>query len=419
MDELQLIRSFRRDTAAPDRARRDARNELLALVAAAPRSRRWRRLAVVAASLTVAAVLAASALALYDFVVGDPAPEDVTRLIVAEGTAERIGPVFAGNPDVLRQGAHGVAVLQSTKGRVLLWAAPTAGKAICYFVEFEELSKLRGSPQGDANCSYRPPPTQPAQTMPLFFVLHRATIDDTELAVIVGWTGDGVESVSLRSPEGHEQELSLFENFFVAEIPADRIPEDSQGVKAFELVGTDRAGRELRPAQVTEFIGSIWRSRGKVTGPKRTLIESKDSYGRPMKLSLIPVEDGEICIEHKTHNGTSTACGPGLRRVEKGVRVDAGLIEVHPNLVGSIVSLQGSVGPEVAALELHHQDGHVQQLPIVEGFVLHGIPRARFEDGKRPNMLLARDVTGAEIGREKVSQRLFDGAIRSGRDVAP
>jgi hypothetical protein len=46
-----------------------------------------------------------------------------------------------------------------------------------------------------------------------------------------------------------------------------------------------------------------------------------------------------------------------------------------------MVYVSGSVGPEVATLELHHQDGYVMELPLVERFVLHDIPRARFEDG--------------------------------------
>lgn len=84
-----------------------------------------------------------------DFIAGDPAPPSVTRLIVEEGTAERIGPLFFGKRNVIAEEAHGVAALETSKGRVLLWAAPSAGNAICYFVEFERLSKQSGSPQGE------------------------------------------------------------------------------------------------------------------------------------------------------------------------------------------------------------------------------------------------------------------------------
>jgi hypothetical protein len=87
--------------------------------------------------------------------------------------------------------------------------------------------------------------------------------------------------------------------------------------------------------------------------------------------------------------------------------------------MGSMVVVSGSVGPEVATLELHHHDGFVVDLPITERFVLHDVPRERFEDGKRPSLLVAKNRAGAEVGREKVSQRPFDGALRLGRDASP
>jgi hypothetical protein len=211
-----------------------------------------------------------------DFDVGEPAPPSVTRLIVEEGTAERLGPLLFGKPDAIEQAAHGVAALETSKGRVLLWTAPGAGNAICYFVEFERLSERSGSPQGEANCGHRPIPTTPVRTVPILLVLHRATIDRSDLAILVGLTHESVKSVALRSPEGDEHELALFENLFIAEIPADRVPKDLREGKAYEVVAKDRAGTELPPLAVTEF--ASWREKfPKVTGPKRTVIDTTDS----------------------------------------------------------------------------------------------------------------------------------------------
>ena len=347
-----------------------------------------------------------------DFVAGEPAPPDVTRLLVEEGTAERIGPLFFGKPDVIAQAAHGVAALEGSKGRVLLWAAPTGGNSICYFLEFEGLSERSEPPQGEAHCGNRPIPTAPARTVPILLVLHRATIDRSDLAILVGLTHESVKSVSLRSPEGDEQELALVENFFIAEIPADRVPKDLREGNAYQVVAKDRAGTELAPLPVTQF--ASWREKfPKVTGPKRRVSETTDSRGRPIRLSLIPIEGGKTCVEWMTRTGTSTSCAAQLR-VERG-------IQVHPALVGSTVFVHGSVGPEVAKLELHHQDGYVLDLPLVERFVFHGIPRARFEDGRRPNLLVARNRNGEEVAREKLGQTVFGpkSAVWSGEDVSP
>jgi hypothetical protein len=406
MDELLVIRNFRGDVPTSDpEVRRAARDELIARIVSAPRARRWRRLAVVAAALALAAVTAASALALYDFVAGEPAPLDVTELLVREGVAERLEHTFAGKPHVIADKAHGVAALQTSAGPVLLWAAPTLDGPVCYFVEFARLSENRGTPQGDANCG--------PHLGPVIFFLHRATVDDRQVAVVVGWVQADVGSVTLRSPEGDERELELSERFFIAEIPAHRIPNQLGGGVPFAIVARDAGGAELQTWSITEsFAGPLLHGSPKVTGPRRTIIETPDSWGRPMRLVLVPVEGGMTCVVRKTAVGTGTGCGP-QPRVEEG-------IQVHPGLMGSNVSVSGSVGPEVAKLELHHQDGYVVELPIVERYVLHGVPRARFEEGKRPNMLVARNRDGVEVAREKIGQRAFwPDPTRSGPDVSP
>jgi hypothetical protein len=403
MDELQLIRSFRADVPASDpEARRAARDELLARVEGAPR--RWPRLAVVLAAFVLAAVTAASAFALYDFVAGEPAPPDVTDLLVEEGTAERLDLLFVGRANVVADKAHGVAALDTFAGPVLLWTVPTVDGPVCYFVEVRRLSERAGAPKGDANCG--------PHLGPLVFFLHRATVDDRQLAVVVGWAQEEVASVWLQAPDGEESELELTERFFLAEVPADRIPARPGDGKPFGIVAKDGAGAEVAWFPVTEsFAGPLLHGSPKVTGPKRTLFETQDSWGRTMRLILVPIEGGMTCLRHKTAVGTGTSCGDELR-VEEG-------IQVHPGLMGSNVSVSGSVGPEVAKLELHHQDGYFVELPIVERFVLHGVPRARFEDGKRPNLLVARDRNGVEIAREKIGQRAFWPDTRSGPDVSP
>jgi hypothetical protein len=411
MDELQIIRGFRANVPESDSdARLVARRVLLSRIDAAPRPRRWSRLAVVVVALALAAVMAASALALYDFIAGEPAPPDVTELLVEEGTAERIVPLFAGKPNVIAEEAHGVAAVETSAGRVLLWTAPTVDGPICYFVEFARLSERKGTPQGKANCGAHLSPTAP-----IIFFLHLATVGERELAVVVGWTHESVGTVVLRSPEGDEQELPLSERFFVGEVPAERVPKDPRDGKPYVLIARNADGSELNRLGITEYglAGHVDVFAPKLAGPKRTVIDTNDSRGRPLRLSFFPIEGGKTCFELKTALGTSIGCG-------REPRVDEG-IQVHPGLRGSMVHISGSVGPEVAKLELHHQDGYVVELPLVERFVLHDVPRARFEDGKRPILLVARNRNGEEVAREKVGQAVFgpNSAIWSGRDVSP
>ena len=343
-----------------------------------------------------------------DFIAGERAPLPVAERLVEEATAERITPFFTGKPNVIAESAHGVAAIETSSGRAVLWAATPETGPICYLVEFEALTTATGKPQGDAKCG-----TRLSEGVPIVFNLSRPVVHGSELAIVVGWAHESVASVVLRSPEGDESELPLSERFFMAEVPADRVPKDFREGKTYIVIARDRAGSESQRWPVAGVPRPLFFN-PRVAGPKRTVIETTDSRGRPLRLSFIPIEGGERCVERETRNGT-TGMGCGRK-----LWVDEG-IQVHPTLMGSMVFVSGSVGPEVVKLELHHQDGYVIELPIVERFVLHDIPRARFEDGKRPILLVARNRGGEEVAREKVGQRAFapNSAIWSGRDVGP
>jgi hypothetical protein len=342
-----------------------------------------------------------------NFIAGERAPPPVAERLVEEATAERITPFFTGKPNVIAESAHGVAAIETSAGRAVLWAATPETGPICYFVEFEALTKATEKPQEDAKCG-----TRLSEGAPIVFNLSRPVVDSSELAIVVGWAHASVASVVLRSPEGDESELPLSERFFMTEVPADRVPKDFREGKTYVVVARDRAGAELQRWPVAGVPRPLFFN-PRVTGPKRTVIETTDSRGRPLRLSVIPIEGGERCVERQTRNGTSTGCGSALW-------TDEG-IQVHPTLMGSMVFVSGSVGPEVVNLELHHQDGYVLELPIVERFVLHDVPRARFEDGRRPILLVARNGGGEEVAREKVGQRPFapNSAVWSGGDVGP
>lgn len=331
-----------------------------------------------------------------DVTAGERAPVPVAERLVAEGTAERLTPFFTGKPNVIAESAHGVAAIETSAGPAVLWAATPESGPICYFVEFEALTTESGEPRGDAKCG-----TRLSAGVPIVFNLSRPVVDGTELAIVVGWTHESVKSVVLRSPEGDESELPLSERFFMAEVPADRVPKDFREGKTYVVIARDRRGAELERWPVAGVPRPLFFN-PKLAGPERTVIDTTDSRGRPMRLSLIPIEGNEKCVERKTALGTGTSCGPEPR-------VDEG-IQVHPTLMESMVFLNGSVGPEVTKLELHHQDGYVLELPIVDRFVLHDIPRSRFVEGKRPVLLVARGQDGVEVDRRKVNQKRYFGS---------
>jgi hypothetical protein len=337
-----------------------------------------------------------------DSIGSEAAPAHVADRLVEEATAERLTPFFTGKPNAIADSVHAVAVIETSAGRATLWAATPQSGPICYLVEFE----ADGATQTKPRCG-----TRLSTGVPMVTNLSRPIVAGRELVIVVGWTHESVKSVVLRTPEGEESKLALSERFFIAEVPAERVPrEDFRKIQIYDVIARDGAGADLERWPVAGVPRPLFFN-PRVTGPKRTVIDTTDSRGRELRLSIIPIEGNETCVERKTANGTSGGCGRKLW-------VDQG-IQVHPTLMGSMVLVSGSVGPEVATLELHHQDGFAVELPITERFVLHDIPRERFEDGKRPSVLVARNRAGAEVGREKVSQRMFDGALRLGRDTSP
>lgn len=336
-----------------------------------------------------------------DFVAGEPPPVPVAERLVEEGTAERLTPFFTGKPNVIAESAHGVAAIETSAERAILWAATPEPGPICYFVEFEALTTAHGKPQGEAKCG-----TRLSTGVPMWVDLKRPVVSGEELVIVVGWVHESVGSVVLRSPEGDESELPLSERFFMADLRADRVPKDFREGETYLVIARDRGGAELQRWPVAGVPRPHFFN-PKVTGAKRTVIETTDSRGRPMRLSLIPIENNETCVERETALGTSMSCGP-QPVVNEG-------IQVHPTLMGSMVFVSGSVGPEVAKLELHHQDGYVLGLPLAERFVLYDIPSARFEEGKRPIMLVARNRDGVEVAREEIGQRVFVMQTAAGR----
>src|SRR6266511_2215367 len=218
-------------------------------------------------------------------------------------------------------------------------------------------------------------------------------VDGQELDILAGPIDAVVASVWLRSPDGDERRAAQAEGLYLVALPDER--------QGYELIARDAAGRDLRTVALKPFTLDLFDSyRPKVTGPPRTVIETTDSRGRPLRLLLQPAERGQTCLIIETV-GRGTGCLPADK-----LRTPSG-IAVYPTLEGSIVYLSGSVGPEVSQLTLHYEDGQEVEVPIVERFVLYDIPRAHFNDGARPTLLIGRNSEGVEVARQKVDQDVF------------
>jgi hypothetical protein len=392
MDELDYVRTFR--TAVPAGERDRARTALLdAIAAEAPGLRQRRlRLGLLLAVVAITGVAVGSALGvgdrLVELIAGKPAPPPIAARLRDEVLAKRIMPLFADVPNVSTKGAHGVVAIETRGGPVALWTVPTRDGPICYLVEFVRLSEREGSPHGDSRCMPHPSPDAP-----IVWTSTNEQVDGQELHVLAGPVDPVVASVWLRSPDGGLRRVAQAEDFFLL-----ALPDLDEGDR---LIVRDAAGRDLRAFEITPFMAGMFDGYDrKVTGPPRTVIDTTDSRGRPLRLLLQPGQDGKTCVIIQAV-GRGSTCPPADK-----LRASSG-IAVYPTLEGSIIYLSGTVGPEVSQLTLRYENGEQVEVPIVERFVLYDIARAYFNDGARPIELIGRNSEGVEVARQKVDQGVF------------
>jgi hypothetical protein len=372
------------------------RDHLVREIAASARprhSRRWRvaiafGLVVLAGTVVNVAFGLDLGGRLTDLVAGKDAPDPIEQRLVDEATAKRIIPLFADEPSVDAEAAHGVMAIDTAIGPAALWTVPTQDGPICSFVEFVSRSEAEGQPVGKSRCG-----PQPSPTLAVDWWRVRGTAGGRTVTLVAGFVDAQVSSISIEAP-GVQRSADVAERFFLADVS------DLRG--EFDVVGRDVSGGELGRRTVNDFTAGFQDAFSlKQTGPARTVISTRDHKGRPLKLTLRPAEGGLVCHSIGSGAGRSGSCvAPEKLRVEEG-------ISVHPTLAGSIVYLQGSVGPEVKTLTLEYEDASVVELPIVERFVLFSIARGNFFEGAQPRLLVARDAEGREVVRSPVNQRVF------------
>jgi hypothetical protein len=326
---------------------------------------------------------------LTDLVAGKDAPDPIEQRLVDEATAKRIIPLFAGDAKVDAEGAHGVIGTATAAGPVALWTVPIHDGRTCSFVEFISRSEAEGRPIGKSRCG-----PAPSATSPIDWWRVRDSAEDHTVTLVAGFVHESVLAISLETPGGARRPAELAEGFFLADV--------SDLGEEFDLVGRNAAGKEIGRRPVNDFFAGFQDALTlKETGPPRVVISTRDHKGRPLKLTLRPAEGGLVCESIGSGAGHSGSCmSPDKLRVEEGIRV-------HPTLAGSIVYLQGSVGPEVKALTLEYEDGTVAEVPVVERFVLFSIARENFFEGAHPRLLVAKDAEGREVARSTVEQFVF------------
>jgi hypothetical protein len=121
----------------------------------------------------------------------------------------------------------------------------------------------------------------------------------------------------------------------------------------------------------------------------RKLIDFQSEGGTRVTLWVMPSTDGGRCYVFDR--------GSGCPSQADADPLGAGLLGGgRPLLIG------GEVRSDVATYELRYQDGVVERLRPVQGFILHEISGRHYQRGHRLNLVRALDREGRELARLRV-----------------
>jgi len=365
------------------------------------RSRRMqlRRTALLLAVTVAAVVLAAPALGLHrviiDWVKAEPAPERTQLEFLQLGV---IAPKDM-DPGVIPNSARKAMTATTSQGTFTLSVAPTNAGGLCW-----QWSDYLGG------CSRDRSGTDSGEAGDLNPFALDATMDTDEqgtVSVVTGrLLGDDIERLVLKYEDGETAEIPFVwvsppidAGFYLFEVPAGH---RVRGQRATALVATDSDGTEVarqtfpvpRPEDV---LRTMRLPDGTTTSlPARALvkrarkvIEIRMENGTRRAAWVMPASDGEQCY---VFGGGSGCTIRGVKPHPLGAGLQG----------GPTVLLAGLVRPDVAVYELRYQDGTVERLEPVEGFILHEITSDHYPRGHRLEHIRALDGDGDVLAQQNI-----------------
>ena len=378
MDELALLKDFRLEDAAPNGAREHAR---AAFRAVGTKQRRRRRRRFVALAFVGAAILAGTAYGVvHELIVGDPAPEEVREQPARFGHSAELIPVP--HPDDPRlEEARVAAVLDSSVGTVYLFSSPNA-RGLCASTWIEGDRGYQGRLNMSGVCGAS------AQS---FYAFGEQPYGGKAVRLFFGRAGDGVERIALRF--GSDTiEVPLTGRWFLAEF--------AERPDAF--LSSDAEGRVLEQRTFA------WPA-----GPSGPVVEPPKPVTQPRELARISSQVGSeeisLLVARASEGGYCQIVESDRRPSNRGCSIPApkpheiGVSAINfGGAPGGILLLVGPVGADIATLDLRYQNGRIATVPLSDGWALYEVEHSNYVEGRRPEVLVARDESGREIASKRL-----------------
>jgi hypothetical protein len=379
--------------------REAARERLLRAIESEERPvlRRHARWLAPVAAVVAGAAIATPALGLHrelvDFLRSDRAPEPV-RLQFA---SLDVGAPPGMESEVIPGETRKVMTVRADGKTRVLWVAPTRKGGFCYLWT-----------EDSGGCA-----------------ADRAEYERKRVVVGATWAVDGndgpeavtrvggwvlapsAERLEVEYEDGGRDEVRLIwvsepidAGFFYHAVPAEH---RRLGRRVVAVLALDADGGVLDRER---YVYSRWRweTDAETGAPdvallaqKRALIRIVTERGVEIILWIAPSKWGSTCywLTNDGRPGQAAGCPP------RDIPLPPKTIGPGTLSGGPGVLLFGPVSPDIASLELRYDDGEVERVDAVEGFVLHEIPSKHYERGHRLRVLVGLDAHGDEVARRR------------------
>jgi hypothetical protein len=262
--------------------------------------------------------------------------------------------------DVIAAKTRRVLAVETSVGRVALWAAPTREGGECWAIDVD--SGAACSPRARSDYVIRPWQSE-------------TTVGDATLRLLSARVTRDVASVEIRFADDDTDEVTPTGGFFVRELRSDEEPE--------LVIARDEQGRELRRRSMPGP-RSFRRELPFPTGRYRTVIELKSGA-----LAVSPGTNGTVCRRTSYRGNRSWGCGPDPSRMAPD-EID---LERWRHV------LVGSVGRRISRLEVWYEGGARARIRVRKQYVLFEVPR-----GRVPRVLAGFEADGSLIARERLAR---------------
>jgi hypothetical protein len=371
MSDLELQHRLERDIEGFEGEPGDWEG-VLAGVRTARRRTRLVRLAALTAALAVLVVTPAFGIGerLLHAIAGEPAPEDVKSELrqlneVPEPVLELLDDL---NPGVIADRARGVMSVQTTRGRVNLWVAPTKDGGFCAYVETETGGSSACGNDADFGLAR---PGLSADVRPLD--ARNGTDNRLAFGRIIGWKpGDRVE---LELGDGRRLAARVADGWLMREFPEGAALVRIHLLRASAVVAT----QEMLPSTPPPAMPT--------PEQYRELLAVETLTGDTAVLSVAPAPPGQECYRVTTASTEAGTCGD----------LPVGDIAVSGDLASAL--LFGPVQVPAASLEVVFEDGEQDDVPFKEGYFLYAVPAEHVKRGHLPKEFVARDGAGNVVAR--------------------